>query len=79
MQEQKEEFANIQEHASSPPICREVPRKHYTKKELSIMNEDSILWQVTSEGSAHDCSEYIPVPQKLNTKAEQQRNKPPWK
>lgn len=35
---------------SSPPLeCREVPRKHYLKKELSIMSEDSIMWQPTSE------------------------------
>jgi len=35
---------------SSPPLtCREVPRKHYLKKELSIMNEDNIMWQPGSE------------------------------
>ncbi|XP_035723191.1 myosin-11-like isoform X2 [Vespa mandarinia] len=79
MQEPKEEYTNFFESISSPQICREVPRKHYTKKELSITNEDSILLQATSEGSAHDCSEYIPVPQKFNSKIEQQRNKPPWK
>ncbi|XP_046832156.1 protein Daple-like [Vespa crabro] len=79
MQEPKEEYTNFFENISSPQICREVPRKHYTKKELSITNEDSILLQATSEGSAHDCSEYIPVPQKFNSKIEQQRNKPPWK
>ncbi|KAL2751093.1 centrosomal protein of 112 kDa isoform X1 [Vespula maculifrons] len=79
MQEPKEEYTNFFEHISSPQICREVPRKHYTKKELSMTNEDSILLQATSEGSAHDCSEYIPVPQKFNSKTDQQRNKPPWK
>ncbi|KAK2583271.1 hypothetical protein KPH14_009281 [Odynerus spinipes] len=44
MQEPKEGYTNLEERNPSPPVCREVPRKHYTKKELSIMNEDSILW-----------------------------------
>lgn len=79
MQESKEEYVNHQERIPSPPVCREVPRKHYMKKELSTVNEDSILWQVNSESSAHDCTEYIPVPQKLNAKSDQQRSKPPWK
>ncbi|XP_011263281.2 putative leucine-rich repeat-containing protein DDB_G0290503 isoform X1 [Camponotus floridanus] len=64
---------------SSPPLeCREVPRKHYLKKELSIMSEDSIMWQPTSETS-HDISEHIPLPQKMITKLDQQKSKPPWK
>lgn len=42
--------ANPRSSISSPPLeCREVPRKHYLKKELSIMSEDSIMWQPTSE------------------------------
>lgn len=49
MQESKEEYSNFFENISSPQICREVPRKHYTKKELSMTNEDSILLQATSE------------------------------
>ncbi|XP_050463068.1 serine/threonine-protein kinase dst2-like isoform X4 [Cataglyphis hispanica] len=64
---------------SSPPLeCREVPRKHYLKKELSIMSEDSIMWQPTSETS-HDLSEHVSLPQKMITKLDQQRSKPPWK
>ncbi|KAI4499050.1 hypothetical protein M0802_005916 [Mischocyttarus mexicanus] len=81
LQEPKQEY-NFFEHtvSCSPPVYREVPRKHYTKKELSITNEDSILLQATSESSAHDCSEYIPVPQKFSSKTDQQqRSKPPWK
>ncbi|XP_072748714.1 uncharacterized protein Cnb isoform X3 [Anoplolepis gracilipes] len=63
---------------SSPPLeCRELPRKHYLKKELSIMSEDSIMWQPTSEAS-HDISEHIPLPQKMGTKLDQ-KSKPPWK
>ncbi|KMQ96257.1 sporulation-specific protein 15-like isoform x1 protein [Lasius niger] len=63
---------------SSPPLeCREVPRKHYLKKELSIMSEDSIMWQPTSETS--HISEHISLPQKMITKLDQQRSKPPWK
>ncbi|XP_029171169.1 myosin heavy chain, non-muscle-like isoform X3 [Nylanderia fulva] len=64
---------------SSPPLeCREVPRKHYLKKELSIMSEDSIMWQPTSETS-HDVSEHISLPEKMITKLDQQKSKPPWK
>ena len=34
---------------SSPPLgCREIPRKHYLKKELS-MSEDSVTWQQSPE------------------------------
>ncbi|KAM0734733.1 Centrobin [Formica fusca] len=71
--------ANPRSSISSPPLeCREVPRKHYLKKELSIMSEDSIMWQPTSETS-HDLSEHISLPQKMVTKLDQQRSKPPWK
>ncbi|XP_012064249.1 PREDICTED: myosin-6 [Atta cephalotes] len=62
---------------SSPPLgCREVPRKHYLKKELS-MSEDSVTWQQSPE-TVHDISEHIPLPQKMLTKIDQ-KNKPPWK
>ncbi|XP_018350475.1 PREDICTED: ELKS/Rab6-interacting/CAST family member 1 isoform X3 [Trachymyrmex septentrionalis] len=62
---------------SSPPLgCREIPRKHYLKKELS-MSEDSVTWQQSPE-TVHDISEHIPLPQKMLTKIDQ-RNKPPWK
>ncbi|XP_014602433.1 PREDICTED: uncharacterized protein PFB0765w isoform X1 [Polistes canadensis] len=80
MQEPKQEYSFFEHTMScSPTVYREVPRKHYTKKELSITNEDSTLLQATSESSAHDCSEYISVPQKFSSKTDQQRNKPPWK
>ncbi|XP_015606012.1 interaptin isoform X2 [Cephus cinctus] len=52
MQQPRDKFTktDLIESTSSPtPISREVPRKHYTKKELSIMSEDSIAWQPTSE------------------------------
>lgn len=34
---------------SSPLGCREVPRKHYLKRELGIMDEDRITWQPSPE------------------------------
>lgn len=35
---------------SSPPLeCREVPRKHYFKKELTDITDDSVTWQPDSE------------------------------
>lgn len=35
---------------SSPPLgCREVPRKHYLKRELDTMDEDNITWQPSPE------------------------------
>jgi len=49
MQLAREDNEKIRNSISSPPLgCREVPRKHYLKKELSIMSEDSVTWQ-TSE------------------------------
>ncbi|KAL0134083.1 hypothetical protein PUN28_001155 [Cardiocondyla obscurior] len=65
---------------SSPPLeCREVPRKHphYLKKELSLTSEDNVSWQLNSE--IHDVSEHMSLPQKMLTKLDQQKNKPPWK
>ncbi|RLU26509.1 hypothetical protein DMN91_000305 [Ooceraea biroi] len=80
MQLAREDNAKTRSSISSPPLgCREVPRKHYLKKELSIMSEDSVTWQA-SETSAHDVSEYIPVSQKVFVKTDQSRSsKPPWK
>ncbi|XP_011156865.1 uncharacterized protein LOC105193885 isoform X2 [Solenopsis invicta] len=41
--------SNPRSSISSPPLgCREVPRKHYLKKDLS-MSEDSAMWQPSSE------------------------------
>ncbi|XP_011864517.1 PREDICTED: myosin-7 isoform X2 [Vollenhovia emeryi] len=64
---------------SSPPLgCREVPRKHYLKKDLSIMSEeDSVTWQPSSE-TIHDVSEHISLPQRMLTRIDQ-KSKPPWK
>ena len=48
MQQAKEEFPKITRSISSPPlICREVPRKHYLKKEPN--DENNIMWQPISE------------------------------
>ncbi|KAG7211676.1 hypothetical protein KM043_010926 [Ampulex compressa] len=80
IQQPRDDFSKLRDRVSSPPlICREVPRKHYTKKELSIMSEDNVSWQPASEASAHDVSEYIPVPQTVSSRADQHKNKPPWK
>lgn len=50
MQLAKENDPKPRHSISSPPLeCREVPRKHYLKKELSIMSEDSVMWQPASE------------------------------
>ncbi|XP_033347106.1 thyroid receptor-interacting protein 11-like isoform X2 [Bombus vosnesenskii] len=50
MQQAKEEFSKITgDISSSPLLCREVPRKHYLKKEPSIRDEDNIAWQPISE------------------------------
>ncbi|XP_076238130.1 centriole duplication and spindle assembly protein centrobin [Calliopsis andreniformis] len=79
MQQSRDEFLKIRESISSPPlVCREVPRKHYLKKELSIKDEDSSIWQPTSE-TTQDTSECIPISQKLCTKGSQASAKPPWK
>ncbi|XP_012230885.2 putative leucine-rich repeat-containing protein DDB_G0290503 isoform X2 [Linepithema humile] len=78
MQLAKEEDAKPRHSISSPPLeCREVPRKHYLKKELSITSEDSVLWHPASETSMRDIGESLP--QKTISKIDQQRNKPPWK
>ncbi|XP_024872266.1 uncharacterized protein LOC112454868 isoform X1 [Temnothorax curvispinosus] len=64
---------------SSPPLeCREVPRKHYLKKELSMMSEDSVTWQPSPE-NIYDVSGHMSLPQKMLSKIDQQKNKPPWK
>lgn len=50
MQMAREETPKLRHSISSPPLgCREVPRKHYLKKELSIMSEDNIAWQSVPE------------------------------
>ncbi|KAK1134562.1 hypothetical protein K0M31_007344 [Melipona bicolor] len=77
MQQTKEEFPKITRSISSPPlICREVPRKHYLKKEPN--DEDNIMWQPISE-TTENTIEFIPISQKISTKGEQQKVKPPWK
>ncbi|CAK9813289.1 CNTROB [Anthophora plagiata] len=78
MQQAREEFSKARENIPSPPLCREVPRKHYLKREPSIKDEDSIVWQ-TSPETNQDTSEFIPVPQKVFLKGDQQKMKPPWK
>lgn len=50
MQLAREDIPDSRKSISSPPLVyREVPRKHYLKKELSIMSEDSVTWQPVSE------------------------------
>ncbi|XP_076659482.1 centriole duplication and spindle assembly protein centrobin [Halictus rubicundus] len=79
MQKSREELLKIRENIPSPPlVCREVPRKYYMKKELSIKDDDSITWQPTPDAS-QDTTEFIPISQKVCTKGDQQKNKPPWK
>ncbi|XP_033334310.2 centriole duplication and spindle assembly protein centrobin [Megalopta genalis] len=79
MQKSREELLKIRETIPSPPlVCREVPRKHYIKKELSIKDEDSVIWQPTPDAS-QDTTEFIPISQKVCIKGDQQKNKPPWK
>ncbi|XP_046419287.1 cytadherence high molecular weight protein 2-like isoform X2 [Neodiprion fabricii] len=83
MQQPKSNFvqAPCSESRQSPtPICREVPRKHYTKKEQSFLSEDSsVVWQPSSEIFTQEESEYVSVPEKPAAKGDQQKNKPPWK
>ncbi|CAL7940169.1 unnamed protein product [Xylocopa violacea] len=79
MQQTREDFSKIRENIASPPlVCREVPRKHYLKKESSSREEDSIVWQAASE-TTQDTSEFMSIPQRMSTKGDQQKNKPPWK
>ncbi|XP_076757727.1 centriole duplication and spindle assembly protein centrobin [Xylocopa sonorina] len=79
MQQTREEFSKIRENIASPPlVCREVPRKHYLKKESSSREEDSIVWQAASE-TTQDTSEFMSIPQRMSAKGDQQKNKPPWK
>ncbi|XP_012283475.1 golgin subfamily A member 4 isoform X2 [Orussus abietinus] len=82
MQQSKDEFMTrkTSEDCCSPtPIYREVPRKHYIKKELSMMSEDSITWQPTPDDSLKNTDELLSVPQRLTSKVDQQKSKPPWK
>ncbi|XP_076620758.1 centriole duplication and spindle assembly protein centrobin [Colletes latitarsis] len=80
MQQSRDEHLKIRENISSPPlICREVPRKHYLKKELSIKDEDSVMtWQPAPSETTPDTSEFIPASQ-ICTKGDQLKHKPPWK
>ena len=79
LQQSRDEFLKIRDSIPSPPqSCREVPRKHYTKKEVNLKDEESSIWQPASE-TTQDTSEFIPISQKVSTKCEQQRTKPPWK
>ncbi|KZC09451.1 PREDICTED: restin homolog [Dufourea novaeangliae] len=79
IQKSREEFLRVRENIPSPPLaCREVPRKHYMKKELIIKDEDNVTWQPASE-TTQDTTEFIPISQKACTKGDQHRTKPPWK
>ncbi|XP_043279919.1 major antigen isoform X2 [Venturia canescens] len=82
-QPNKDEFvrAKYQEdtNASPPPVVREVPRKHYTKKDSNGLSEESVTWQRVDESSIHDTSEHMQVPHFQGPKIEQPKNKPPWK
>ncbi|KAG6802567.1 myosin-2 heavy chain isoform X1 [Apis mellifera caucasica] len=76
MQKANEEFSKITGSISSPSLtCREVPRKHYLRKECDIRDENHIEWQSVSK----ETSEFIPISQKISIKGEQQKIKPPWK
>ncbi|XP_003699036.1 spindle pole body component 110 [Apis florea] len=76
MQKANEEFSKITGSISSPSLtCREVPRKHYLRKECDIRDENHIEWQSVSK----ETTEFIPISQKISTKGEQQKIKPPWK
>ncbi|XP_017882311.1 centromere protein F-like [Ceratina calcarata] len=80
--QQVKELTRFRESISSPPlVCREIPRKHYLKKEPSVKDEDSIAWQATPEISqtTQDTSDFMSIPQKVCTKGDQQKMKPPWK
>ncbi|XP_011145956.1 myosin heavy chain, non-muscle isoform X2 [Harpegnathos saltator] len=81
MQLAREDITKYRNSISSPPlVCREVPRKHYLKKELNIKSEDSISWQPIPETcTLGDVDENMPISQKMAVKTDQQRNKPPWK
>ncbi|XP_014488261.1 PREDICTED: myosin-7-like isoform X3 [Dinoponera quadriceps] len=80
MQLAREDITKHRNSISSPPlVCREVPRKHYMKKELSIKSEDSISWQPIPETCTRDVDENTSFSQKMIAKADQQRSKPPWK
>lgn len=52
MQKANEEFSKITGSISSPSLtCREVPRKHYLRKECDIRDENHIEWQSVSKVS----------------------------
>ena len=50
MQQSRDEFTKARfAEGDSSSQCKEFPRKHYSKKELSILSEDSVTWHPTSE------------------------------
>lgn len=49
MQQSRDEFTKAK--FAENDIGKDIPRKHYSKKELSILSEDSITWHPTSEVS----------------------------
>lgn len=77
MQQSRDDFTKAK--FTENDMGKDFPRKHYSKKELSILSEDSITWHPTSEPSIHDESEYFPVPQKMHQKIDPTKTKPPWK
>ncbi|XP_043482803.1 LOW QUALITY PROTEIN: interaptin [Leptopilina heterotoma] len=77
MQQSRDDFTKAK--FTENDMGKDFPRKHYSKKELSILSEDSITWQPLSEPSIHDESEYFPVPQKIHQKLDPSKTKPPWK
>ncbi|XP_051173565.1 interaptin isoform X3 [Leptopilina boulardi] len=77
MQQSRDEFTKAKFIEND--VDKNFPRKHYSKKELSILSEDSITWHPTSEPSIHDESEYFPMPQKVIEKVDPVKTKPPWK
>ncbi|XP_066591174.1 uncharacterized protein [Prorops nasuta] len=81
MQEQSENLQKYKNSISSPPpVIREVPRKHYVKKEENLMSEESMLWgHPVSETDMHDIIEYLPISQKHSIRCEKQKMKRPWK
>lgn len=47
MQQSRDEFTKAK--FTENDVDKNFPRKHYSKKELSILSEDSITWHPTSE------------------------------
>lgn len=47
MQQSRDDFTKAK--FTENDMGKDFPRKHYSKKELSILSEDSITWHPTSE------------------------------